>query len=140
MAMNRIALAGFDRTLLVDRFADDVHDTTQRLRSDRHRNWRAGVGDFLAADHAIGDVHGDAADGALAQFLRHFQHQRAVFDLAGERIQDERQFAVELHVHDRPEDLGHATDDVACHVSGIPLVRRSGGFCECEIKRLLRRR
>ena len=80
-------------------------------------------------------VHGDAADGALAQFLRHFQHQRAVFDLAGERVQDERQFAVELHVHDRPEDLGHATDDVTCHVydsfvSGIRRLAnaRSNGF------------
>ena len=39
--------------------------------------------DFLAAHHAVGAVHGDAAHRALAQFLRHFQHQGAVVDLAG---------------------------------------------------------
>ena len=75
----------------------------------------AGVDHFLAAHHAVGAVHGDAADGALAQFLRDFQHQGAVVDLGVQRVLDERQFAVELHVHDRAQDLGHASDDVACH-------------------------
>ena len=36
VAVNRVALAGVDRALLVDRLADDVHDAAQRLRPDRH--------------------------------------------------------------------------------------------------------
>ena len=45
-----------------------------------------------------------------------------------QRVQDERQFAVELHVHDRAQDLGHATDDVACHMWS--LVRDQAASCD----------
>ena len=51
------------RTGLVDRLADDVDDAPERLVADRHRDRRAGVGDFLAAHQAFGRVHGDAAHG-----------------------------------------------------------------------------
>jgi hypothetical protein len=36
-----------DRAALVDRLADDVEDAAERLRADRHRDRRAGVGDFF---------------------------------------------------------------------------------------------
>ena len=128
-AVDRHAGLGVDRALFVDRLTDHVHDAAQCFRPNRHHDRRAGIDHFLAADHAVGAVHRDAADGAFAQFLRHFQHQGAVFDLAGQRVLNERQLAVELHVHDRPEDLGHATDDVTCHkVSSFECRERSDGF------------
>ena len=78
IAVDRVALRRVDRAALVDRLADHVQDAAQRLRPDRHGDRPAGVHHLLAAHQAVGAVHGDAAHGALAQFLRHFQHQRVV--------------------------------------------------------------
>ena len=116
VAVDRVALRRVDRTLLVDRLADHVQDAAERLRPDRHGDRAAGVHHLLAAHDAVGAVHGDAAHGALAEFLRHFQHQRVVGQLGVQRVLDERQFAVELHVDDGAHHLGHASDDVACHL------------------------
>ena len=75
---------------------------------------RAGVDHFLAADQALGGVHGDGAHGVLAQMLGDFEHQAE--RLAGlrvgvgglQRVQDRRQVAVELDVDDGADDLGEA--------------------------------
>ena len=64
-----------DRAGFVDRLADDVHDAPERAFADRHRDRRAGVGHFLAAHQAFGNVHGDAAHGVLAEVLRDFEHE-----------------------------------------------------------------
>ena len=41
------------------------------------------------------------------QLLRHFQHKGTAMVLTGQRIQNGRQFAFEVHVHDSAEDLGN---------------------------------
>src|SRR3546814_20871740 len=56
-----------DRAALVDRLADHVHDATKRFRADRHADLRAGVGDLLTPDKAVGAIHGGGADGVLAE-------------------------------------------------------------------------
>ena len=64
-----------DRAGFVDRLADDVHDAPERALADRDRDRPAGVGDFLAAHQAFGNVHGDAAHRVLAEMLGDFEHQ-----------------------------------------------------------------
>ena len=54
--------------------------TTLRMRpstslADRHHDGRAGVLDRHAAHQTVGGVHGDAADGVLAQVLRDLDDQ-----------------------------------------------------------------
>ena len=98
-----------DRAGLVHRLADDVHDAAERAGADRHRDRRAGVGDRLAAHEALGGVHGDAAHGALAELLGHFEHEAVAAVRGLERVQDLRQVAVELHVDDGADDLRDAT-------------------------------
>ena len=65
LGMNRGGVGLIDRAALVDRLTDDVHDAAQRGRADRNADLAAGVGHFLAAHHAVGGVHGDAAHGAF---------------------------------------------------------------------------
>ena len=65
----------------------------------------AGVDDFLAADEAVGAVHGDRANGVFTEVLRHFEDQRVVAVLRFERGQDGGQFAFELHVDDGADNL-----------------------------------
>ena len=114
-AVDRVALLGVHRAAFVDGFADDVQDTAECLRAHRNGDRAAGVDYLLAAHQAVRAVHGDAADGALTEFLGDFQHQDPILDLGRQRVLDERQLAVELHVHHGPENLGHASDDVAGH-------------------------
>ena len=47
--------------------------------------------------------------------LRHLEHETVAVILGLQRIQDFRQLVGELHVHDRTDDLGDASDFVgAC--------------------------
>ncbi len=51
----------------------------------------------------------------LAELLRHFEHQRLVVVLGVQRVLDEGQLALELHVHHGAEHLGDPADIVLCH-------------------------
>ena len=64
-----------DRSTLVHRFADHVHDPPEGLRADGNDDAVAGVGDRLAASEAVRRVHGDAANGVLAEMERHLDHE-----------------------------------------------------------------
>ena len=74
-AVDRRALLGADGRAVVDRVADDVEDAAEALGADRHRDGRAGVAHGHPADQAVGRVHGDGADGVLAQVLRDLEGQ-----------------------------------------------------------------
>ena len=110
------ALAGrLDGAGFVHRLADHVHDAAERLVADGHRDGLAGVGDVLAAHEAFGGVHGDGADGVLAEMLRDLEHQALALVGRLERVQNFGQMAVELHVDDGAHDLANLTDFVRGH-------------------------
>ena len=52
---------------------------------------------------------------ALPQVLGHLEHQPVALVLGLQRIEDRRQVALELNVHDRSHDLGDLADDVLGH-------------------------
>ena len=95
-----------DRAGLVDRLADDVDDAAERLGADRHRDRRAGVGHLLAAHQAFGGVHGDGADGVLAEMLRDLEHQAVAAGSWSRARSGSPAGAVELHVDDGADHLG----------------------------------
>ena len=112
--MARVALR-LDRAGFVDRLADHVHDAPERLVADRHRDRLAGIGDVLAAHQTLGRVHGDGADGVLAEMLGDLEHEALALVLGLERVENFRQMPVELHVDDGAHDLANATDVVRGH-------------------------
>ena len=113
---------GLDRAALVDGLADDVDDAPQHLRPHRHRDAFAGIGHLVAAHEPVRGVHGDAAERALAQMLRHLEHQPVALVVDVQRVQDRRKLALELHVHDRAHDLGDPAHRVLRrHLALLPL-------------------
>ncbi len=98
-------LLRLDGARFVHRLADDIDDAAEAFLADRHGDRRAGVMHFLAAHETFGNVHGDAADGALTQMLRDFQHQTVAAIGRLERVQNLRQMAFEFHVDHRTDDL-----------------------------------
>ena len=101
-----------DRTGLVDRFADHVHDAAERALADRHRDRIAGVDHFLAAHQTFGRVHCDAAHVVLAEMLGDLEHQAGAVVDRFERVEDRRQVAVELDVDDGADHLGDAAGGI----------------------------
>ena len=119
--MDGAPLLRLDRAGFVDRFADDVHDAAERLVADGDRDRLAGVDHFLAADEALGRVHGDGAHRVLAEMLRDLEDEPVAAVLGLERVQNRRQVPVELDVDHRAGDLRDAPDDALdirlhCHV------------------------
>ena len=72
-AMDDPALLLADRTALVDRPAEHVHDAAERLVADRHLDAFAGVlGDEVALQ-AVGRTERDRAHDAVAELLLHLE-------------------------------------------------------------------
>jgi len=105
--VDRAGGLGIDRSAFVDRLADHVDDTAERAVTDRNRDRQPEVGHLGTPDDAFGCVHRDGAHGVLAKVLGHFEHQPLAVVVGFQRVQDRRQRAVELHVHDGADDLGH---------------------------------
>jgi hypothetical protein len=114
-AVDRPGLLVADRAGLIDRHADDVEDAAEHRGADRHRDGGAGVLDRLAADQAVGRVHGHAPHHVLTEVLRHLDRQVVLLVADGlvaqeERGGDLRQLGrVERDVDDRADDLDDAT-------------------------------
>ena len=101
------AALGYHRAAIVDRVADHIDDTPQGFGSHRHHDWRAGIGDFLAANKTFGGVHGDGANRRLAEMLGHFEDQQAVAQIAVKGIENGGKIAFKLHIDDSADNLSN---------------------------------
>ena len=102
--MDRHALFDLDRTGMIDRIAEHVHDAAQRFLPDRHRDRCSGIHDVQSAAQSVGRPHGDGPHHAVAELLLDLQrqvglrHRQCVIDLRhGGRF--------EFHVHDGADDF-----------------------------------
>ena len=106
LSVDGAELNALDGTPLVDGLADDVHDTTERLATDRDLDRRAGIDDFLPTDETLGTVHGNGTDRVLTQMGRDLEDETTaveVLDLEG--VENGREVVrLELHVNDGTND------------------------------------
>ena len=105
--MDRPLLGSFNGAGLVHGLAHHVHDAPQSLVAHGHRDRLAGVDHLLPAHQPFGRVHGDSADGVLAQMLSDLEHQPVALIVGLERVQDLGQIVAELDVDHRAHDLTH---------------------------------
>jgi hypothetical protein len=66
-SVDRLASNTLDRTTLVDRFTNDVHDAAQRVTTHGNLDGRPSVNDPLTPNKTLGTIHGNRTDGVLAQ-------------------------------------------------------------------------
>jgi hypothetical protein len=107
--MDRAVAFRGDRSGFIDRLADHVHDAAERSGANRNHDRVAGVVDFLAANQALGGVHGDGAHRGFAEMLGDFEHQPVTTVLGLDRIQNGGQMSFELNVDDGADDLRDAS-------------------------------
>ena len=119
--VNRPALVRLDRAVgEVDRLAEHVEHTTERLGPDRHRDGGASVGRRHAPLHPVGRRHRHGADAILTQMLLDLRGDDDVLttwcrrvDL--QRVVDRRQVStLELHVQHRSDDLDNLAHTRVC--------------------------
>jgi hypothetical protein len=80
------ALDTVDGPTLVNGLANDVHDAAEGSLADGDEDGRARVDDLLAPDETLRTVHGNGADGVLAEVGSDLKHEAAtveVLDLKG---------------------------------------------------------
>jgi hypothetical protein len=106
--MDRHRLLGVDRSALVDRPAEHVHDAAKRLGADGHHDRRLGVDDLHAAPQAIRAAERDRAHDAIAQLLLHLERKPDLVEL--QRVVDLGNLvARKLHVDDRADALNNGS-------------------------------
>ncbi len=65
--MDRLASNTLDGSMLVDRFANDVHDAAQHVTTHRNLDGRPSVNDLLTPNKTFGIIHSNCTDRILAQ-------------------------------------------------------------------------
>lgn len=88
-----------DGSTFVNRFADNVDDSSQSAGSHRHHDGTVSVLDSLSSDKSLSGVQSDGSDVVSSQVLSHLEHESVLRSLYLESVQNGRQVAFELHVH-----------------------------------------
>jgi hypothetical protein len=100
-SVDRSSHVALNRTLLIDRLADDVQNATKSSRAHRNHDRGTCVLDLLTTDQTLSGLHGNSSDSVLSQVLGNLKHQtRGTFgdsDLQG--IQNRRKSTIELEIN-----------------------------------------
>ena len=103
-----------DGSLLVDRFSNNIDDTSKSIGSDGHLNGSSRVRALLSTDETIGTFHGNGTDRVLTEMLSDLKDETLVslgyFDL--ESVENLWELLVKLHVDNGSNDLRHLSDAV----------------------------
>ena len=103
--MDGQVLGGGDGAALVDGLANHVDDSAQSFGAHRHLDGAARVTHRLAAHQTFGGVERNGAHVVATQVLGDLEHETVLRALDLQRVEDGRQFAFELHVHDGADHL-----------------------------------
>lgn len=96
---------GFDGTSFVDRFSDDINDSSESFGADWHKNGVASVSDGLSTNEAFGGVEGDRSDVVATQVLGDLQNEPVLSSLYLEGVKNWRKLTLKMHVHDGTNNL-----------------------------------
>ena len=97
----------FDRSELVHRIADNVHNTAESRLSNRHHDRASKVDDLHTAYHTVGRQHRNRTNPALAKVLLDLRHDvNRRFDIKtvrndSQRLVDRRKIVFEFDVDNR---------------------------------------
>ena len=107
--MDGSVLGGGDGSALVDGLANDIDNSSESFRAHGHQNGEAGVRNALASHETLGRVERNGAHVVAAQVLSDLEHEAVLGALDLESVEDGRESAIELHVHDGTDDLRNSS-------------------------------
>lgn len=106
-SVNGQELVGVDGTTLIDGLTNDIDDAAESLGTDGHLNGGSRVHDGLATHETLSGVESDGTHVVATQVLGDLKNETVLgtFDL--KRIENGREFTLELDVNDGTDDLGN---------------------------------
>ena len=116
-----------DGTALVDGLTNDIDDSAESFGTNRHLNGVSSVEHGLTANETLGGVEGDGTHVVASQMLGHFEHETVLGALDLKGVENGREFAFELHVHDGTDHLGNLTSGGA---EGAYYINQSQSLCK----------
>ncbi len=122
--VDRQATVGYDRAAFVDRLTDDVENTAQGFRTDRHHDRAARINHLGAANQPVGRVHRNRAHDVFAELLRHFEDQCPAAVIEVQRAQDRRKLAFKMDIDDGTDDLRNRANTIPGHALQNPRAER----------------
>jgi hypothetical protein len=96
---------GFDGTSFVDRFSNNINDSSESFWTDWNKNGVACVCDGLSTNETFGGVEGDSSDVVSTQVLGDFQNEPVLSSLYLEGVKNGRKLTLKMHVHDGTNNL-----------------------------------
>ena len=75
LSVDRVMLGNFWRSLLINRFSQNIEHPSESFLSYRHRDRRPGSHCFHSPYKTIGRSHSDTAHRIVTKMLRHFHHE-----------------------------------------------------------------
>lgn len=81
VSVNGAELDALDRTTLVNRFTNDVHDATEGGGANGDKDGSTGVDNFLPTNETLGTVHSNSPDRVLTQMRGDFENETATAEI-----------------------------------------------------------
>lgn len=105
--MDRSELFASNRSSFIDRFSNDVHDSSKSFGAHGHFDRIAGVENRLSSYEALSRIQGNRSHVAATEMLRHFEDKSVLSSLDLEGIENRRKSSVKLNVDDGTDNLGY---------------------------------
>lgn len=98
-------LISLDWTLLVNRFSNNIDNSSEGLWTNWHHDGVASVMNLLSSNETLSRVESDSSHIVATQMLSDFQNQFVLDPLHFECIENRWQVAFELYIDDSANDL-----------------------------------
>lgn len=94
-----------DGTSFVNRFSNNINDSSEGFWADWNENGGAGIRDWLTTNETFSGVEGDGSDVVTTQMLGDFQNEPVWSSLYFESVQNGGKLSFKLHVDDGTNNL-----------------------------------
>ena len=103
--MNGSEFVRVDWAFFINRFSDDIHDSSKCSVADGNFDGIFCVNNRLSSDQSLGGVQRDGAYVVAAQMLSHLKDEAVISSLHLECIKNWREFTLKLYIDDGSNNL-----------------------------------
>ena len=98
-------LVRVDWSAFVNRFSDDIHDSSKGFVAYGHHDGALCVANWLSSDKSLSRVQGDGSHVVAAQMLSNFKNEAVTAVLYLKCVENRREFTLKLYIDNGSDDL-----------------------------------
>lgn len=105
--MNGIMGFGVNGTSFIDRFSNDIHNSSKSFGSDGDHNWATSVSDCLSSDKSVSGIKSNGSDSGVSKMLGNFENKSIGGSFDFQSIKNGGKSIFELDIDDGSNNLGN---------------------------------